>query len=157
MTMLEKTSPDDTYARFFQSLHPMPRPFAARLTQVDYDREMAFVALSAGQTPAADNNEGEMLGIAHLVMTPDKDSGEVAIIVRTDKQALGIGSALMDRIVRYGDSLEVGELYGDVRSENHTMIALCHRFGFSSEPYAGDAGTVRIRRRHPAKANIGQP
>ena len=78
-------SPEDLRLRFFTPVRGLTHAVAARLTQVDYDREMALLA----------RHDGTVLGIAHFFADPDRLSAEYAIAVRTDWQGRGVGYLLM--------------------------------------------------------------
>ncbi|MFX5914884.1 GNAT family N-acetyltransferase, partial [Acinetobacter baumannii] len=91
--LFEHLTPDDVHTRFFSTLRALPRALRARLTQIDYDREMAFVAIE--ETSAAPR----LVGIIHLLADPDFDDAEFAVMVRSDWQGRGIGHLLMQTIL----------------------------------------------------------
>ncbi len=134
MRFFERLEPDDVRLRFFSPLRSVPPNLLARLTQIDYDREMAFVLFDA---------EDELMGIAHFSADPDKQRAEYAVIVRSDLKGNGIGRALMQQIVAYGKQFGVREIFGDVLEENAMMLALCRELGCTIAPLAGAAGVVR--------------
>ncbi len=129
-----RLSPDDVRLRFFSPLRSLPANLLARLTQIDYDRDMAFVLFDA---------EDELMGVAHFSSDPDKQRAEYAVLVRSDLKGQGIGRMLMQRIIAYGKRVGVGEIFGDVLEENAMMISLCRELGFAMAPLAGSAGIVR--------------
>jgi acetyltransferase len=129
-----RLQPDDVRLRFFSPLRSLPANLLARLTQIDYDRDMAFVLLDA---------EDELMGVAHFTSDPDKQRGEYAVLVRSDLKGNGIGRALMRQIIAYAKRAGVGEIFGDVLEENAMMISLCRELGFAMAPLAGSAGIVR--------------
>jgi acetyltransferase len=126
--------PDDVRMRFFSPLKSLPANLLARLTQIDYDRDMAFVLL---------DDAAEIVGTAHLSADPDKQTAEYAVLVRSDLKGHGIGSALMRRLVAYAKRAGIGELYGDVLEENTLMLSLCRDLGCTIAPLQGAAGVVR--------------
>jgi acetyltransferase len=124
---LEKTSPEDKYFRFFRSVDDISHTQMARFTQIDYDREMAFVVRAKN----ADGGE-ETIGVVRIVCDADSIEGEFSIIIRTDKQQLGLGSILMDKIIRYSKIKGVKRLVGQILLDNEAMIKLARKFNFAS-------------------------
>jgi acetyltransferase len=124
-------SPDDVRLRFFSGRRSFPHTFVAHLTQIDYAREMAFVAI--------DNRSRELLGVSRLVLDPDLTHGEFGILVRSDMQARGIGWQLMEALLKYARSEGVKEVKGIVHVENKNMLEMAHQLGFASGHVEGDA------------------
>jgi len=129
-----KLQPDDVRLRFFSPLRSLPNNLLARLTHIDYGRDMGFIMFDA---------HNEMVGIAHFSADPDKVKGEYAVLVRSDLKGHGIGTALMKRIVDYARKYGVTELFGDVLEENTMMLSLCRDLGFAIAPLPGSPGLVR--------------
>jgi acetyltransferase len=98
----------------------------ARLTQIDYDREMAFVC----ERPDAGKDDG-LLGVVRLAADPDRMQAEYAIALRFDAKGIGLGRRLMVRILDYAKSRQIGEIYGEILRENHKMVELCNSLGFT--------------------------
>lgn len=136
-----KLSPEDVRMRFLQPLKRLPQSLAARLTQIDYDREMALVAFDAGGS--------EILGVARLSADPDNARAEFAIIVRTDRQGLGLGSLLMTRILGYGWDRGIGRIIGDVLGENERMLDLCRSLGAEVRQHPDESTLLRVIFRRP--------
>lgn len=136
-TALENTAPEDLRMRFLSPLRRLPRQLAARLTQIDYDREMAFVVFT-------DESQTEVAGVGRLSEDPNRERAEYAVLVRTDRQGLGLGYALMAHLVAYAKSRGVGELFGHVLRENAPMLDLCEQFGFTRERIEGEPGVVEV-------------
>src|SRR5262249_22280504 len=86
-------SPEDLRSRFFVAMKALPPALLARLTQIDYDREMALVA----QDPAS----GALSGVVRLSADPDNLRAEYAVVVRSDWKGRGLGYALMGAIIDY--------------------------------------------------------
>jgi len=143
--------PDDepSYARFFASISPndirlrlfsgrrsFPHTFIAHLTQIDYAREMAFVAI--------DNRTRELLGVSRLVLDPDLTHGEFGILVRSDMQGRGIGWQLMEALLKYAQSEGVKEVNGIVHVENKNMLDMARQLGFASRNVEGDAALREV-------------
>ena len=116
-----RISEADMRMRFFSSLRTVPPALLARLTQIDYDREMALVLFDAAGTVAA---------VGRLAGDPDGLRTEFALLVRTDLKGHGIGSALLKRLIEYARQRGVAEIWGDVLLENETMLTICREFGF---------------------------
>lgn len=119
---LQKIDADDLRMRLFSSWQDLSHEFLARLTQIDYARAMAFVALDAGT--------GDLLGVSRLMADPDYQRAEFAIIVRSDVQKQGIGYALMQRLIDYGKKEGIGEMWARIMQENTAMIQMSRELGF---------------------------
>jgi acetyltransferase len=126
---LEQVSPEDLRFRFFRVTNRFSHEFLAGFTQIDYDREMALIAIR----PAADG-QPETLGVVRAVSDADNAQAEFAILVRTDFKGHGLGEALMRRIIDYQARRGTGLLYGEVLINNHAMLALCKALGFRVDP-----------------------
>lgn len=113
-------SSDDIRMRFFSSFHTVPKPLLARLTQIDYDREMAFVLL---------DKKGDAAGVSRLVADPDGAGAEFAILIRTDLKRRGLGRALMRHLIGFARSRGIATIFGDVLVENAAMLGLCRELG----------------------------
>ena len=129
-------SPEDLRLRFFTPVRGISHAVAARLTQIDYDREMALIAL----------HNGTALGIAHFFADPDRLSAEYAIAVRSDWQGRGVGYVLMNRLIEIARQCGVGELVGEVLRENQPMLAMCRELGFAVEPDPAEPGVERVKK-----------
>ena len=117
-----KVSKEDVRLRFFTPRVELSHKFLARLTQIDYAREMAFVAL--------EGEEGRLAGVVRLVLDPDLVKGEYGILVRSDLKGLGIGWRLMRHLIAYARAEGIEEVSGVVLSENATMLAMVRELGF---------------------------
>lgn len=117
--------PEDIFMRFMNPMRVLPHSLAARLTQIDYDREMALVL--AGETSTG---EVELYGGVRISADPDNERAEFAILLRRDMTGLGLGPLLMRRIIEYGRRKGLREIYGEVLSENAPMLKLCKVLGF---------------------------
>lgn len=96
--------------------------FLARLTQIDYAREMAFVAVDA--------ENGALCGVSRLVADPDYTRAEYAVIVRSDLKGVGLGWALMEHLIAYARAEGLDVLEGTVLADNTDMLAMCRELGF---------------------------
>jgi len=108
--------------RFFAPLKEFSHPFIARLTQIDYARAMAFIAL--------DEASGEVLGVVRLHANADYDKGEYAILVRSDLKGHGLGYMLMQLLIEYARAEGIRTLEGQVLQENTAMLNMCRELGF---------------------------
>ncbi|MEQ1754805.1 MAG: bifunctional acetate--CoA ligase family protein/GNAT family N-acetyltransferase [Micropepsaceae bacterium] len=126
---LAESNPEDVRMRFFSSLHQLPDRLAKRLTQIDYDREMAFVVLDDGAVPQ------QGVGVVRLALDPDRVRGEYAIIVKHDRQGTGLGFRMMQEIIAYARGCGVKQVFGDVLSENTAMLAMAEELGFRRTSY----------------------
>jgi acetyltransferase len=133
--LFARLTPEDVRSRFFVAMKALPPALLARLTQIDYDREMALVALN----PDAPH---ELLGVVRLSADPDNAAAEYAVEVRSDWKGRGLGYALMQEIITYARSRGIGELYGTILAENAPMIDMARELGFSVAAHRDDAGLV---------------
>jgi acetyltransferase len=127
-----RLSREDIRLRFFTPIHEMSPSLRARLTQIDYDREMAFVLLF----------EQSIIGVARLAADPDNRAAEFAVAVRSDLKGKGLGWHLMARLIDYAKARGIATLFGEVLRENTTMITMCTELGFVLGP-CDRAGVVR--------------
>ncbi|MCG5485493.1 MAG: bifunctional acetate--CoA ligase family protein/GNAT family N-acetyltransferase [Sinorhizobium meliloti] len=132
---LSKTSPADIRFRFLSSRKHFQDQMFVRLTQIDYEREMAFVAL--------DNERGELAGIARLYADPDHEFAEYGLLVRTDLQGHGLGWALLSHLRDYAAADGLQRIEGLILRDNAKMLTMCREFGFSISSHPADA-TLRI-------------
>jgi acetyltransferase len=129
-------SPEDLRLRFFTPVRGLTHAVAARLSQLDYDREMAFLAECAGAA----------LGVAHFFADPDNLRAEYAIAVRSDWQGHGVGFLLMQRLIEVARQRGIGELVGEVLRENEGMLQMCRELGFATAPDPRDAAVMLVRK-----------
>lgn len=130
---LEKMDPEDIRMRLFYSRRSIEHSELARLTQIDYDREMAFIATR----PLPEGGE-ETLGAVRAICDPDNDAAEFGVMVRSDLKGRGMGWLLMDRLVRYLREHGTRRIVGTVLRENHGMLGLAKRLGFTIEAHPQD-------------------
>jgi acetyltransferase len=118
-------SPQSIYYRFLQRLKTLPRKMLATLTQIDYGRDMALVAMDDRQA------EERMLGVARLIRDPGGSSAEFAVLVGDPWQGQGIGAVLMSRLLAIAKERGLKSLWGLALAENTTMLALGRKAGFT--------------------------
>ncbi|MEO1090110.1 MAG: bifunctional acetate--CoA ligase family protein/GNAT family N-acetyltransferase [Pseudomonadota bacterium] len=122
--MIARSNLEDLRMRFFTAMKQLPPSLAARLTQIDYDREMAFVGY-------ADNGQNDGLwGVGRLHCEPDRQRAEYAVMTRSDVAGRGLGLRLMQEIIEHGQRLGVKEIFGEVLAENDRMLKMNERLGF---------------------------
>lgn len=132
-------TPEEIRFRFLHPMREMPHSMAARLTQIDYNREMALVIVEMMQV-----GEGELAGVVQLVEDPDREKAEFAMIIRRDKTGLGLGPMLLRRIIEYAKSRGIGEIWGEALPENTAMIRLATALGFTQRFHPEDPGLIRL-------------
>jgi acetyltransferase len=132
-----RLTPEDVRLRFFSLWRSIPSRQLARLTQIDYDREMAFVL--------REGTGGDIAGVVRIAADPNNEQAEFAVIVRSDLKGHGLGALLLNHAIEYARSRGVGELFGDILRENHTMLMLARRLQFSLAPTDHAPDVIRAR------------
>jgi acetyltransferase len=122
--MARRTSAEHLRLRFHGAVRDLAPGAAARLTQIDYDREMAFVA----STP-----DGAIAGVARIVFDPDFAAAEYAIIVRSDVQGRGLGRGMLGGLLQYARDRGAGRVWGVVLAENESMLTMAREMGAALE------------------------
>ncbi|HJV74304.1 MAG TPA: bifunctional acetate--CoA ligase family protein/GNAT family N-acetyltransferase [Noviherbaspirillum sp.] len=131
--------PEDVRMRMFVRMREMSTTQLARMTQIDYNREMAFVAIRTGEDDAP-----EVLGVARVIFDPDNVSAEFAISVRSDLKGKGLGHVLMNTIIRYCRERGTQEIIGEALSYNQPMIGLAKEMGFETHR-SSDNDTMQLK------------
>jgi acetyltransferase len=121
--LLHHVTGDDLRLRFFERMKEFSHEFIARLTQLDYARAMAFVAL--------DEVTKDMLGVVRIHSDSVYQTGEYAILLRSDVKGRGLGWTLMQLIIAYAKSEGLQRISGQVLQENSTMLNMCRELGFA--------------------------
>lgn len=121
----KRLSPEDLRYRFFGVVRELSHMEMTRLTQIDYEREMAFIA-------TAPDAEGtfETLGVVRAATKPDNSVAEFAIIVRSDQKGVGLGRLLMEKIIHYCRERGTGAIAGQALLDNKGMQGLAEKLGF---------------------------
>ncbi|HEY9081423.1 GNAT family N-acetyltransferase [Magnetovibrio sp.] len=122
---ISKLTPEDIRFRFFGLVKELPHSQMARLTQIDYDREMAFIA-----TWTTPENKQETLGVVRVFTDPDNDKAEFSIVVRSDMKGAGLGYELLRKMIDYCRSRGTRAMVGQVLSENRRMLNFVQTLGF---------------------------
>ena len=138
---VENLSDESKYFRFMQRMDKLTPLMLARFTQIDYDREMALVAVTGEHTP-----EAAIIGVARYISNPDGQSCEFALTVSDDWQQKGIGRQLMERLMNVARDRGLEIMEGDVLSQNNKMLRLCKKLGFRSVHDKNDPEVTVVRR-----------
>ncbi|HEX7936459.1 MAG TPA: GNAT family N-acetyltransferase, partial [Paraburkholderia sp.] len=125
----EAMTPEDLRLRFFGAVGSFDHSQLARMTQIDYDREMALIAAVQDE-----NGVSRTLGVVRAVADPDNETAEFAVAVRSDQKGRRLGQLLTDRIIRYARARGTHWLTGEALRENTAMIALARSSGFTIVP-----------------------
>jgi len=133
--------PVDIHYRMFMMVRELRPSQLARFTQIDYDREMAFIA-----TRKLEDGRWQTLAVARAVADTDNERAEFAIIVRSDLKGRGLGPILLNKLIDYLRGRGTTEVVGEALSDNRRLLGLVRQFGFEIEPSPG-AGTVLLRLR----------
>ncbi len=128
----------DLRLRFFAPVKEFGHSFVARLTQIDYGRAMAFVAI--------EETSGNLLGVVRLHADANYENGEYAVLVRSDLKGRGLGYLLMQMIIEYARAEGLKTIEGQVLRENTAMLAMCRELGFdvASDPDDPDTCLVKL-------------
>ena len=133
--LIARSGAQDLQMRFFTLVRRLPARELARYTQIDYEREMAFVAV-------APEGGAEILGEVRLFSYPDGETAEFALLVRSDAQRRGVGRALLQKAIEYSRARGSAALIGQIRADNEAMLALARRCGMEVELAPGGSLAV---------------
>ncbi|MGE0100006.1 MAG: GNAT family N-acetyltransferase [Hydrogenophaga sp.] len=139
-TFLEKLDPEDIRLRVFYSRRHIEHSELARLTQIDYAREMAFIATRIGPQDAE-----ETLGAVRASVDPDNHAAEFGVIVRSDLKGSGLGHRLMGKLIEHLRERGTQRLVGTVLRENTGMLELARSLGFQESDSPSDPGDHEVR------------
>ena len=129
------------YFRFMQAIDELSPLMLARFTQIDYDREMALIAV------VDDDGTETEIGVARYVINPDNKSCEFAVVVADAWQKRGIAHRLLEQLMETARSHSLELVEGEALVSNHKMLQLAAKLGFSIEPSVDDPHVNHIRRR----------
>jgi len=139
MRFVQKITPEDFRFRQIGVTRDIPPSEMARLVQIDYDREMAFIA-----TAPNEQGQPETLAVVRTVTSPDNSKADFALMVRSDLKRTGLGTALMNKMIGYCKSRGTGEIVGRVLADNQAMLELARKLGFVARPLP-ESGRCEIR------------
>jgi len=131
-TFVRNLSTESKYFRFMQSLQELTDEMLVRFTQIDYDREMAFIT-----TTEVNGNEAE-IAVGRYVTNPDGNSCEFAIVVGDEWRRMGIGTRIMMALMEVAKSRGLKTMEGEILTENTKMLSLARKLGFTIRPVDGD-------------------
>ena len=126
LDLFHTLSPTSVYYRFFSPMKSLSAPMLARFTQIDYDREIALVALQE------ERPEGKMLGVARVIGDPDGKKAEFAVMVGDPWQGKGVGAKLLEKCLQIAKERGIETVWGIVLRENTQMLALGRKLGFEA-------------------------
>ncbi|PQQ24330.1 bifunctional acetate--CoA ligase family protein/GNAT family N-acetyltransferase [Photorhabdus hindustanensis] len=116
---------EDLYYRYFSEISEFTHDDLANMTQIDYDREMAFVAVRHPKTTP------EIIGVTRAIADPDNVEAEFAVLVRSDLKGITLGYQLMIKLINYTREHGINRLNAITMPENRTMIKLAKKLGFT--------------------------
>ena len=129
---VKQLSPEAKYFRFMSTIRELSPQMLARFTQIDYDREMALVAV------AAKDGRSEEVGVTRYITNPDGSSCEFAIVVDDEWQKHGLGRYLLTQLIEIARSRGLAQMSGDILTANQPMLALAASLGFTISEFPGD-------------------
>ena len=124
LSLYESLSPRSIYMRFFTPLRSFQNSMLVRFTQIDYDREIALVAIQEIE------GEEKMLGVARVIIDIKQNHGEFAVIVSDACHGKGIGAELLSQCLSIAKERGIESVMGVVLTENTQMLALGRKLGF---------------------------
>jgi len=139
--LVQDLTPESRYFRFVSQFRELPPVMLSRFTLIDYDREMALVAVVKDRsvTAGGDTVETErIVGVSRYITNPDQTSCEFSLVVADEFSGKGIGSRLMESIIDVARDKGLSEVDGLVLANNGEMLKLMKKLGFSVKPYAED-------------------
>jgi acetyltransferase len=139
VAFFDALTPDDVRYRMFVRVRELQPDQLARFTQIDYDREMAFIATRPGP-----DGHGETLGVGRVVADPDNVSAEFAVTVRSDLKGKGLGRMLMEKLIAYCRARGTCEITGEALPQNSPVIGLVRKLGFTVGPVDEDEGVRKF-------------
>lgn len=139
--LVQELSPESRYFRFASAFNELPPSMLARFTLIDYDREMALVAVLKERSANADGEITEserIVGVSRYVTNPDQSSCEFSLLIADDMKGKGLGSRLMQSIMDVARERGLTEIDGLVLANNASMLRLMKSLGFAVKRFAED-------------------
>lgn len=133
-------SPEEVRMRFMYPLKQLTHELAARLTQLDHDREIALV-LSGFEPPG----QAQLYGVVRASLDPLERTAEFAIVIPRQLSGQGLGQLLLRRIIEAVQARGMRSIHGDVLAENTAMLALARKLGFQQRIDPHEHGVVRVQ------------
>ena len=138
---VRRLSPESRYFRFVSSMQELPATLLSRFTLIDYDREMALVAVCHEPQTSADGANTEVariVGVSRYITNPDRTTCEFSLVVADDYKGRGLGSRLMLSIMNVAREKGLTEIDGLVLASNPVMLKLMKSLGFKVKPFSED-------------------
>jgi acetyltransferase len=129
------------YFRFMQAIDELTPSMLARFTQIDYDREMAYIAV------VSENGSEVEIGVSRYITNPDGESCEFAIVIADAWQRRGIAHRLMEALIETARGRGLHLIEGDVLADNHEMLGLMNSLGFEIVPHSETPTMKRVAKR----------
>ncbi len=126
LAFFDALTPDDVRYRMFVRIRELQPSQLARFTQIDYDREMAFIATRKNAEGVA-----ETLAVGRVVADPDNITAEFAVTVRSDLKGLGLGKIMMQKLIDYCRSRGTREIVGEALPQNSRITGMVKKLGFT--------------------------
>lgn len=133
--LVQRLTPESRYFRFASALTELPPHLLARLTLIDYDREMALVALLPGES---DESEDRIVAVSRYVTNPDRYSCEFSLLVDDSFSGRGLGAKMMQSIMAVARDRGLREIDGLVLANNAPMLRLMRSLGFTISSFEED-------------------
>ena len=121
---VKSLSDESRYFRFMNTLRELTPMMLVRFTQIDYEREMAFIAV------IEEGGREFEIGVARYITNPDGDTCEFALVVTDHWQRHGLGRRLMELLIEVARSRGLSAMVGHVLANNKSMLELCSDLGF---------------------------
>ncbi len=147
---IARLTPQDIRFRFFGSLKRLAHSEMAKLTQIDYDREMAFLA-----TGKDEQGRQETLGVVRAVADANNHTAEYAVVVRSDLKGERLGWKLLTKMIEYCRARGTRVFMGDVLTHNRNMLGMAKAMGFTISPSDEEGIRKVVLELHPQNPKGG--
>jgi acetyltransferase len=137
---VRELSDESKYFRFMNSMHELTETMLVRFTQIDYSRELALIAVTEEHGKEAE------LGVARYAINPDGESCEFALVVGDHVTGKGLGNKLMTSLMEAARNNGLKTIEGEVLNNNHNMLKLMTRLGFSTKASADDHSIMKVNK-----------
>ena len=134
-------SEESKYFRFMNSMQELTETMLVRFTQIDYSTEMALIAVTVEREKEIE------IGVARFAINPDGDTCEFALVVADNLQGKGLGQKLMVSLMEAAREKGLSSIEGEVLSNNHNMIKLMRRLGFSTKTSEEDQSIIKVSKK----------
>jgi acetyltransferase len=138
---VRQLSPETKYFRYMQNIKELTPEMLVRFTQMDYDRELALVAV------VVEDGKRAALGVARYTLNPDGHTCEFALVVDDRHRNQGLGSTLMEHLMEAARARGINRIEGEVLGENHRMLSLMRELGFAVRISDADPSIRTVERK----------